>query len=498
MKRNIALLLLLLTLPLAAQRHTPRDFNLSYVFAQSGAKDMDEMEDSIRQMMAAYAFSTPDSHVNALARLMAVADQRRPGMTRLDWMRQLLGDVGRDALSTSYLAAQYATNRGPRRQEALQVLDGQLWMEEQGHWGEFKDRQGLQRLHEHASVRTTCAPIVAEACSPLQAYRASRYIDRQEVMPADQALVALAHFKAGRNQQGWQSWQQAMKSQIYDGASPVDSLNRLRLALTEGLLGMQVSEDGKRLILRPGFPADWREVAVHTPQLDYRYQVKGDVVEMDVTQHTRQPLQVVLRINLGGGAYRDVEGSAQRHQVLRTPCPVRLPEAHTYDSYASLPPEVPGMDEPLFDRPFKTIRMERVLTDSIPYDIQPEFLLKDEYVVQGVPFRVPLMGNNITFVQYPDTLWMPLSGKAEQLWLLMAGTTNDRERHISNAVVVAHYEDGTHDSLSLVNPDNWSPLATGRARRLCLRLDETKKLVALEIRPESAEIKIGLMGVTLQ
>jgi hypothetical protein len=108
------------------------------------------------------------------------------------------------------------------------------------------------------------------------------------------------------------------------------------------------------------------------------------------------------------------------------------------------------------------------------------------------------MGNNITFVQYPDTLWMPLSGKAEQLWLLMAGTTNDRERHISNAVVVAHYEDGTHDSLSLVNPDNWSPLATGRARRLCLRLDETKKLVALEIRPESAEIKIGLMGVTLQ
>ena len=113
-----------------------------------------------------------------------------------------------------------------------------------------------------------------------------------------------------------------------------------------------------------------------------------------------------------------------------------------------------------------------------------------------------------------------------------------------NGVIIAHYEDMTSDTLRLVNPDNWCPieqdyyidnyafqapqprpyrvslgtgvvsrnlskalgirgksdlkLPGGAAQILCMSLNPNKKLVSLELCPQSNEIVLGLMALTLQ
>ncbi|WP_157975828.1 DUF4450 domain-containing protein [Lewinella sp. IMCC34191] len=70
--------------------------------------------------------------------------------------------------------------------------------------------------------------------------------------------------------------------------------------------------------------------------------------------------------------------------------------------------------------------------------------------------------NNIAFTsrwdRFPDTLAVPLAGKAEHLYLLMAGSTNPMQSRLDNGVVEVRYTDGTNSQLTLRNPDNWVPI----------------------------------------
>lgn len=166
----------------------------------------------------------------------------------------------------------------------------------------------------------------------------------------------------------------------------------------------------------------------------------------------------------------------------------------------------------------------------------------------GVAFRTPAQGRNIAYTSlwdnYPDSVTVPLSGKASHAYLLMAGSTNHMQCHIANGVVRVHYKDGTSDILELVNPDNWCPIeqdffvdgiafqtSQPRPYRLHLKsglvsnnlekdlgitgvygraidggagvlldmpLNPTKELSHLTLETLSNDVVIGLMGVTLQ
>lgn len=165
----------------------------------------------------------------------------------------------------------------------------------------------------------------------------------------------------------------------------------------------------------------------------------------------------------------------------------------------------------------------------------------------GIPFRTPASGRNIAFTSlwdnYPDSLRIPLKGNASRAWLLMAGSTNHMQCHIDNGIVRVYYTDGTCDTLSLVNPDNWPPIEQiffedgkafnrhapslyrlrlktgevsdnfgeelgfrgvsrevdgGAAVLLEMSLDNRKELSHLVLETLSNEVVIGLMGVTLQ
>jgi hypothetical protein len=79
-----------------------------------------------------------------------------------------------------------------------------------------------------------------------------------------------------------------------------------------------------------------------------------------------------------------------------------------------------------------------------------------------IPFSTPKNGRNIAFTSlwdnYPDSIQIKLQGKATHAYLLMAGTTNHMQSHIENGSIEFHYQDGTVDTLALINPDNWCPI----------------------------------------
>jgi hypothetical protein len=81
-----------------------------------------------------------------------------------------------------------------------------------------------------------------------------------------------------------------------------------------------------------------------------------------------------------------------------------------------------------------------------------------------ISFATPsdTMLNNIAFTSqwdnFPDSIIIPLSGKASEIHLLMAGTTNPMQSQITNGMVVVNYEDETADTLRLGNPNNWWPI----------------------------------------
>jgi hypothetical protein len=82
----------------------------------------------------------------------------------------------------------------------------------------------------------------------------------------------------------------------------------------------------------------------------------------------------------------------------------------------------------------------------------------------GVSFAIPWSGDakNILFTSqwdnYPSEATVPLTGKARQLHLLMAGSTNAMQSRLDNGEVVVTYTDGTTSRLALRNPETWWPI----------------------------------------
>ena len=83
---------------------------------------------------------------------------------------------------------------------------------------------------------------------------------------------------------------------------------------------------------------------------------------------------------------------------------------------------------------------------------------------QGILFQTSSdsSSKNIAFTSmwdnFPDSISIPLSGKASHLYLMMAGTTNTMQSRMINGELVVNYTDGTSEILQLKNPENWWPI----------------------------------------
>ena len=527
----------------------------------------------------------------------------------------------------------------PYRKEAeaiLMAMNERLWLPGKGVWAEYQDAMGLKRTHDHPAVWSIYTPIDCGACTPEQAYQATRYVDEHiphiavehtgfqtiatsdwlpyswsinNVAAAEVMHTALAYFEAGRSEEAYRLMRANILDQMYYGASPGnfgqvsyydaargecyrdfgDCIGISSRTLLQGLFGIIPQALDGKCIIRPGFPAAWDSASVKTPYLEYKYTRKNGVGRYEITQNFRQPLKIVLRQNLGNGQYRDIEGNAEVHQVMELAAnqgdgsddPIFEENGITQNR----PLDSLGFDEPNLTKQFKPQTIERYFNAEVDDIFKNEYLsprpqtttlqiptqgigewchpqltaeindsvfrtlIKDDiFEVAGVPFRTPAVGNNIVYTSlwdnYPDAVTIPIGGKAETAWLLMAGSTNHMQSHIDNGLVIATYKDGSQDTLALRNPDNWCPIEQdyyidgkafqtseprpyrvclgtgdvsrdlgrtlgiqgvygreipgGAAQMLRMPLNLRKRLKSLTVRTLSNDVVIGLMAVTLQ
>ena len=424
------------------------------------------------------------------------------------------------------------------------------------------------------------------------------------VASAEVMHTALAYFEAGRSEEAYRLMKANILDQMYYGASPGnfgqvsyydaargecyrdfgDCIGISSRTLLQGLFGIIPQALDGKCIIRPGFPAAWDSASVKTPYIEYKYTRKNGRDCYEITQNFRQPLKVILRQNLGNGEFRDIEGSSEAHQVI---------EAVTNQG--------DGSDDPIFfengitqnrpldsspsQRKYKPQPIERYFNAEVDDIFKNEYLsprpqtttlqiptqgigewchpqltaeindsvfrtlIKDGvFEVAGVPFRTPVAGQNVVYTSlwdnYPDAVTIPIGGKAQSAWLLMAGSTNHMQSRIDNGLVIAIYKDGSQDTLALRNPDNWCPIEQdyyidgkafqtseprpyrvclgtgdvsrdlgktlgiqgvygreipgGAAQMLRMPLNSRKRLKSLTVRTLSNDVVIGLMAITLQ
>ena len=438
----------------------------------------------------------------------------------------------------------------PYRQEAeaiLEAMNRRLWMPEKGVWAEYEDAMGLKRKHDHPAVWSIYTPIDCGVASPQQAYAATQYVDTNiphidvedtayqtiatsdwmpyswsinNVAGAEVMHTALAYFQAGRNEEGYRLMKGNIMDNMYYGQSPAnfgqlsfydaargecyrdfgDCIGISSRALLQGLFGIIPDALNGQCIIRPGFPKEWDRVEVKTPYIEYRYTRNGNQAKLEIEQNFPQALKMIVRHNLGGGDYRDTEGTTEKRQVITYDCDrPQTDDACITKSEKKDSPYRLGLSEPYIYKSFKRQSIDalfnanvtdifknkymtpRPATTTLEIPVQgggdwchPQYtptindsvlrslVKKERIMLAGVSFRMPREGRNIAYTSlwnnYPDSIVVPLKGSASTAYLLMAGSTNHMQSHIDNGLVVANYLDGTTDTLRLRNPENWCPI----------------------------------------
>ena len=276
-------------------------------------------------------------------------------------------------------------NPEPYRKEAeaiLKAMNERLWMSERGTWCEFQDLMGMKRQHPSAALWSIYTPIDCNACTPEQAYQATKYVDRDiphipmriegmdeefytisttdwqpyewstnNVAHEEVANMALAYLQAGRTQEGFKLLKGDIIDEMYLGASPGnfgqisyydkvlkeayrdfgDNIGITSRALINGLFGILPDALNGRCVIKQAFPEEWNEASIKTPYLSYKFRRNGNKDIYEIENHFPQPLQIIVRANAGGGAYLEVAGSTERTQTIivdrtKLPAPNVFPE----------------------------------------------------------------------------------------------------------------------------------------------------------------------------
>ena len=427
------------------------------------------------------------------------------------------------------------------------------------------------------------------------------------VAAAEVMHTALAYFEAGRSWEGYELLMANLMDQMYYGQCPGnfgqishfdaargecyrdfgDCIGISSRTLIQGLFGIMPQALDGQCIIRPGFPKSWDSVSIKTPYIEYRFARVGEIERYEITQHFRQPLKIILRQNMGLGQYRDTEGSNELHQVIevrevketmrlthpivkRSPClGIETPAKETKNRVVNIDKYFNAKVDDIFKNKYVSPRPQAT-TLQIPVQgvgewCHPQYtpvindsvfrsmIVSNDIILADIHFRTPKKGENIVYTSlwdnYPDSVVIPMKGKAQVASLLMAGSTNHMQSRIDNGLIIVTYADNSTDTLTLRNPDNWCPIeqdyfvdgkafytmnprpirvclgqATtegnpivsrdlgkelnikgvygreipgGAAQILTMPLNSKKKLKSLTLKTLSNDVVIGLMGVTL-
>ncbi len=282
----------------------------------------------------------------------------------------------RSNLMAAKIAEKLGLDPEPYHEEAEKIyraVNSQLWMPEQGCYGEYKDLLGMERVHPSPGLWTIYHAVDAGIGDPFRLWQSLRYIDthiphipvRAEGLPdgdyytlsntgwmpytwsinnvalAENMHTALANWQAGRSEQAFTIWKSQILESMYLGSSPgnfqqlshydafrgelyrdfADPIGITARTLVEGLFGLVPDALDGRLTVRPGFPGEWDFATLETPDfyLDYRrrgnsdrYTIRsklGAPLELHLVLRARKSSLRAVTINGSEGSWSPVTGA---------------------------------------------------------------------------------------------------------------------------------------------------------------------------------------------
>jgi hypothetical protein len=270
------------------------------------------------------------------------------------------------------MAALLGEDPAPYEKEANLILTAmrrELWLPDQGWYGEWKDWLGLQLVHPNAALWTVYHTLDSEAATPFEGWEMTRYVDTQiahipvrgpgvpegfytlpttswmpyswslnNVVMAEVQHTALAFWQAGRGDEACKMFKGSILDSMYLGLCPgnvgmctwydsnrresqrdfADGVGMTSRALVEGLFGAAPDALAGELRLRPGFPADWDSASLKHP--DFNFDFRRDGLTETYTVEPSFPKPMALRLQVA--ALRDeiagvtVNGAAAKWRML--------------------------------------------------------------------------------------------------------------------------------------------------------------------------------------
>lgn len=371
------------------------------------------------------------------------------------------------------------------------------------------------------------------------------------VAMAEVMHTALAYYEAGRPDEATKLLKANVIDFMYAGVSPgnfgqLSALDRntgegyrdfadvtgiSSRAIIQGLFGITPQALDGKCFIRPGFPQEWNDASIHTPYIDYTFQRKNGKDVYEIRPRFKQPLQIVLQQNIGKGEVKEYVASNDSIIVMEVPtyryeipviekkdvvesnpstecANVNVAVCHTLNLSKMMNANVTDIfkNEYLSPRsPYTTLSLPKQgigdwCSTKRTAEINDAALRSagERMTVANIPFATPSEGKNIIYTSlwdnYPDSVSIPLKGKATRIFLLMAGSTNPMQSQFDNGEVIVTYLDGGKETLILRNPDNWCPieqdydddpwafrLKKDRPLRLALKTGQVSRTLALDM-----------------
>ena len=369
-----------------------------------------------------------------------------------------------------------------------------------------------------------------------------------------------------------------------------DNIGISSRAIINGLFGIIPDALNGRCVIQHAFPPEWDKASIRTPYLSYSFRREGNNDIYEVEQHFAQPLKIIVNAIAGEGSFFTVEGNDDTVQTIivdRSRFPklkkYKFKEVQFEKDLVTTPRYLRKMG--LGDITRRTARKSSPVDISSAFNANVDDIFHNQYLTprwpyttlqlptqglgdwcrtheyseieddglrervklgvfdtgKGLSFKTPNTGQNIVYTSlwdnYPDSVTIPLKGRAKYAWLLLAGSTFNMQSRIENARITVTYVDGSTDVMPLVNPINWCPIQKnfefnetnffsapvhpyrlifknaeltrkgkpygkeipgGAAEVLKMPLRKGKRLASITLTTLSNDVVVGLMAVTLE
>jgi hypothetical protein len=295
--------------------------------------------------------------------------------------------------SAAFIAKLLGEDPVPYQQEAdkiLQAINKELWLEDKGWYAEYKDLLGKKLVHESPGVWTIYHAIDEGISDPFQSYQTMNFIDQQlphipirakgladtslytipttnwqpytwslnNVALAELLHTSLAYWQAGRSNDAFRLWKSSLMESMFLGASPgniqqlsfydairgelyrdfADPIGMAARTLVEGLFGFSPNALKDSMLIAPGFPGDWNQAALTTPDLSFDFKRNGKVDQYKIAMQLPKKLNVELRVPMPYDGIESilVNGKSIGYVVIEASVGkpvirIQLPLANSYD-----------------------------------------------------------------------------------------------------------------------------------------------------------------------